>query len=499
MNHSSIRILSASILFLSGVACLQPLAAGTFGDFTYVDNGTGITISMLPVYASGAITIPPTIDGKPVTAIGDSAFYACRRIQSVSIPPSVTTIGPRAFAVCTDLTNLTIPEGVSVIEEETFYQCYSLTNFNLPATVTTIRPFAFSGCLSLKTIRIPESVSAIADSTFSLCTGLVDVTFPRNLTVIGAEAFFACQSLSAIKIPPKVTTLGASAFAASGLTRIVIPENVKAIGPKAFSRCLKLRSVEIIAGLSSIEKATFADCNNLTRITLPGSMRKIGELAFQGCGFSNIDLKNVNAIEARAFSHCAQLPSVTLPQSIKSIGDKAFSDCKQLASAVFEGDAPKMGKHVFGASGPDFRIFVSDESDRFTVPRWHGYGVSLPREEITVQLANEDHILNTDHTSNFGMVLDGTGSRPIVFTIRNVGTRELSGLSTRISGGDWSDFLIKVPMKRSLAPGKTTTVAIVFKPREKGKRASTLQILSSDENESPFEIGLSGVGLQVLK
>lgn len=96
--------------------------------FTLINNDTEYSIQKNGAIF-GDIIIPSTYMGKPVTNIGDKAFYDCN-LTSVEIPASVTSIGDYAFNSCGKLTSITIPDSVTSIGNNAFCGCGGEKCFN---------------------------------------------------------------------------------------------------------------------------------------------------------------------------------------------------------------------------------------------------------------------------------------------------------------------------------------------------------------------------------
>jgi hypothetical protein len=210
---------------------LLTLPAVVQAQYYYTTNNGTITIT---AYAGlgGAVIIPSTINGLPVTAIGDNAF---RNNTSLTIPNSVTSIGVTAFYFCTSLINVTIGNSVTGIGHHAFYYCTSLTIVTIPNNVTSIEWSAFAYCDSLTSVTIPNSVTYIGEYAFQFCTSLTSVTIPNSVTSSGDYAFEYCTSLSSVTIGSSVTNMGLGAFRnCISLTQVYFQGNAPSVGFNVF-------------------------------------------------------------------------------------------------------------------------------------------------------------------------------------------------------------------------------------------------------------------------
>ena len=177
-----------------GCNSVEKITVDEENHFFHSENNCLIETNAKTLVAGCKNSSIPT-DGS-VTSIGDSAFYQCSSLISISIPDSVVHIGSFAFYNCSSLTSITIPDSVTSIGSYAFSVCDSLTSITIPDSVMTIGYEAFSFCTLLTSISIPNNVTTISDHTFYDCASLSSITIPKNIKSIEASAFYGCSSMT---------------------------------------------------------------------------------------------------------------------------------------------------------------------------------------------------------------------------------------------------------------------------------------------------------------
>ena len=160
----------------------------------------------------GEIVIPDTIEGYPVTTIGEHAFSRPSDVTSVIIPDSVKTLEKNAFSTFSSLVNVVIGSGVRNIGEYTFWSCRNLKTVVFKDGPTYIPKEMFAHCNELKSVKLPDTLKTIGESAFSHCTFLSDTELPSDLEKIEKYAFRGCGSFQTINIPVSVTEIGVYAL-----------------------------------------------------------------------------------------------------------------------------------------------------------------------------------------------------------------------------------------------------------------------------------------------
>ena len=221
---------------------------------TYEINDGEVTITDCDSSISGDVIIPDTIEGYPVTTIGEFAFSGCG-LSCVTIPDSITSIGESAFYECA-IETIGLPDSINKISNGMFMYCENLEQIVIPEGITTIGSDAFAWCSNLKDVKIPESVTSINDSAFYFCYNLESILLPSSLTQIKPWVFYGCDSLTHVDIPNGVTSIGEMAFSCENLSSISIPPSVTYIDDRAFSHSDNL---SVIYGTTGSTAETFAN------------------------------------------------------------------------------------------------------------------------------------------------------------------------------------------------------------------------------------------------
>ena len=393
------KMLLVGCLLTCGIFFSAVAQTVTQGGLTYTLNTDGYTASVSG-YNAATLTAQCTILATvtyndavyTVTAIGNSAFYNCTGLTSVTFADGswLDTIGEYAFYGCSSLSTIAFPASLKVIKKRAFYNS-GLTSITLGAELDSVGNFAFYGCNALTTVQWNSSnlkytdnggwylfanntsiqsvtfgntVEIVPDYAFQNCTGLATVSFAEGsrLDTIGEYAFDDCSSLSTIAFPASLKYIGSYAFYNSGLTSITFGAELDSVGNGAFYGCNALTTVQwnspnlkytnnsgqyLFANNTSIQSVTFGstvevvpygafrNCTGLTTVSFAegSQLDTIGEYAFYGCSsLSTIALPaSLKVIKEDAFSYSG-LTSITLGAELDSVGNFAFYGCNALTT-----------------------------------------------------------------------------------------------------------------------------------------------------------------------
>lgn len=218
-KHVLTKFICAAIVAAFGVGSAVAFGGCNAGDahveYALSDDGTYYIVSGVSGDREGLTSyeVPATYSAEeggqalPVKEIGDSAFFQCSGLTSVSLPDTIEKIGASAFAFCS-FEKLTIPESVAYIGRGAFGACSKLKEITVPESVTTLEPLAFYSCSSLETAYVKANINVLDDRVFY-----------NNVYQHGGETYFN-TSLTKVYLNAGIQKIRSSALAGNAISDI---------------------------------------------------------------------------------------------------------------------------------------------------------------------------------------------------------------------------------------------------------------------------------------
>ena len=257
--------------------------------FTFVTVKGSVTLTQYTGNSS-SVVIPQSVNGLPVTVIGQGAFANHNEITNVIFPASLTAIAPYAFSNCRFLKTLCFQGNQPALTQNPF-SVKLATVYYLPGAKGWGTVFCNMRTV-LWNLPVPFSYSTNDDNSITITgyTGSDHVaTIPSSIwfmpvTGIAPGAFFNEVNLTNLSLPNSISSIGDWAFeSCEGLTSLTVPSSVTNFGKGLFYGCVGLTDVTLQNQPTNITEGLFYACSNLTDVVIPNSVTEIGPAAFYGC------------------------------------------------------------------------------------------------------------------------------------------------------------------------------------------------------------------------
>lgn len=176
---------------------------------------------------------------------------------------------------------------------------------------------------------------------------------------------------------------------------------------------------------------------------------------------------------------------------------KSFEVTKQPAKSLKPGETTTFevvfAPTAVGSKQSELRVASNDSDENpFII---HAIGNSKGVPEIIVSQPADNKLTDGKSTVNFGYSKVGQEGSTKVFTVKNIGTADLTGLKVKKSGSAKAEFDVSDFGARTLAPGESATFKITFTPAERDKRQADLHIVNDYKPEQTFDVKLVGNGV----
>ena len=196
--YKLIICLSVILIFLIGLGCFLLIPRL---DYAYDEKSDSYYVKYAWGYSTSYV-VEDYINDKPVTKIGDRAFYHKKNLVSVKFKnkENLTSIGRLSFSGCENLKDIDL-SCVLEIGINAFEECYSLESVTLG--VLHISFSTFYDCKSLKNVELINTIS-IGSYAFAN-TKIESIYLPDSLETIYYNAFDQMDYLKVIYLRKKFT------------------------------------------------------------------------------------------------------------------------------------------------------------------------------------------------------------------------------------------------------------------------------------------------------
>ncbi len=410
LKRAAIGLMAAAVMMgAAGVTAGKTADAATVrtsGDFKYVKYMDGIKIKAYKGKAK-KVTIPATLVGKKVIAVGEAAFENNDTIKNIKLPASVREIGDCAFAGCSKLKKVKMPKKLDECGSAAFSKT-AIKSITIPEGIKMIADYTFNECKNLKTVKLSDDIKIIDDGAFENCEKLTTINL-ENIEEIRWDAFKNDKSLTGTLNLKNVTTIESGAFyGCSGISSVEFSDLLQKLGQRAWDgEEVSVSSQDFISGMTSSNP--FAYCSNIESfsvdvnnpnftsvdgviygktkqwlvaypakkqgdVNLDDNVKGISEYAFSGAQIGKVTMgKGLNTILKKAFAksavtevnmplpdeekavtwkedaflNCTSLKNVVFPEGIKSSHNAAFYKCSALTDVVLPKSMESLSKAMF--------------------------------------------------------------------------------------------------------------------------------------------------------
>ena len=288
-------------------------AAYKLAPVVFTVNSGSITITgVRELNEDGFLVVPATINGMPVTSIGDGAFFNNQSIYGVILPSTITNIGNTSFYGCSNIRQVILSTNLVSIGHQAFSGCSSLYSVQIPDSVTTVGQGAFGDCANLSTAQIGSGLAQVGVYTFVNSGSLQTLFFTGNAPSDASSLTTYYPQVSKLYYLP-----GAAAWDALTSGSPTDWTSLFTYGTNASGGIV----------ITSMREGYWFPGICVPPTFNGAPVTEIGDYAFMNHGPSGIELpRTITRIGEGAFSP-SNVRSLFFSQSITHIGENAFKDC----------------------------------------------------------------------------------------------------------------------------------------------------------------------------